>query len=169
MKYLIGIAGPKRSGKDTLTLGLCQALGLEQFSYADPIRNAVCEILGITRAELELCKETPIDWLNGVTPRHMMQTMGTEWGREMIDPFLWGKSMFRRMPEQGGVTSDVRFDNEATEILRRGGTIFRLSRPGLALDDGHASERPIADNLVTAELCNDGTPADLLAKALAYL
>lgn len=169
MKILIGIAGPKRSGKDTLAAGLCQALGLQQFSYADPIRNAVCEILGITRAELELCKETPIDWLNGVTPRHMMQTLGTEWGREHIHPFLWGLSMFRRMPDIGGVTSDVRFDNEAKALLDQGGIIIRLSRPGLVLDDAHPSEVPISDELVTVDLVNDSTPERLIQKAIACL
>lgn len=168
MKRLIGITGYKRSGKDTLARGLCQELGLQQFSFADPLRSLVAEILGISLAQLEECKETPIDWLGGVTPRHMMQTVGTEWGRNMIHPELWILSMFARMPDTGGVTSDVRFPNEAQQILDRGGVVLRVNRPGYT-SDGHASEIAIPDHLVTAELHNIGTPAELIEDALAVM
>lgn len=168
MKHLIGITGFKRSGKDTLARGLCEALGIQQYSFADPLRNLVAEILGLTREQLELVKEDPIPWLSGTTPRHMMQTVGTAWGREMIDPELWVKSMFQRMPEVGGVTSDVRFPNEAQQLLDRGGVILRVNRPG-CVSDGHASEIPLPIELVTHELYNEGTPADLVDQALQVL
>jgi hypothetical protein len=74
---LIGIAGPKRSGKDTLARGLCAALGLSQDSFAGPLRAFVANTLGMTLAELEDAKEAPIAWLDGITPRHLMQTVGT--------------------------------------------------------------------------------------------
>lgn len=164
---LIGITGFKRSGKDTLALGLCAELGIQQFSFADPIRNAVCEILGWTRAELEVRKEELIPWL-GTTPRHMMQTMGTEWGRNQIHDQLWVLSMFQRMGTAGGVTSDVRFPNEAAAILDRGGVILRVHRPGCE-SDGHASEQVLPIEFVTHELYNEGSKADLIHQAMQVL
>lgn len=166
---LIGITGYKRSGKTTLANLLSNELGLQVFSYADPIRKAVADILGITLEQLEECKEDPVDWLGGVTPRLMMQTMGTEWGRQMIDPFMWGKSMFRRMPNLQGITADVRFNDEAQALLDRGGIILRVIRPGLATSDTHSSEKQIDQSLINADIYNHGTPEDMLATALRLL
>lgn len=168
MSTLIGIAGAKRSGKSTLADGLSRALGLPEASFAGPIRRFVAEILGITLAELERVKEEPIVWL-GYTPRHLMQTVGTEWGRQTIDPELWVRSLLARRPPQGCIVSDVRFDNEAAAILDNGGIVFRLVRPGLAQDDAHASERGVSDHLVTVELVNCSTPDELVKAALAVL
>ena len=69
---LIGIAGPKRSGKDTLAKGLSKALNLPVDSFAAPLRKFVAELLNCSVATLESCKEHPIKWLDGATPRSMM-------------------------------------------------------------------------------------------------
>lgn len=162
---IVGIAGPKRSGKDTLA----SALNVEVHSFAAPIRQFVAGLLGWTLDELEDRKETPVQWLDGVTPRQMMQSLGTEWGRQMVHPELWLRSLAARLPEDGAVVCDVRFDNEAEAIRKLGGKVIRLSRPGAGQGDDHASERPISDHLVDFEIANDGTVAQLLEKALAVL
>lgn len=164
---LVGIAGPKRSGKNTLAAGLCAATGLKEVSFAGPLRTFVADILGITLDELEQRKEQPVDWLDGVTPRAMMQTVGTEWGRSTVHRDLWLRSLFARLPSGGGVISDVRFPNEAQAILDRGGVVLRLSREGTGTGDAHASEVPLPDSLVSHEIKNDGTPEDLVREALA--
>lgn len=166
---IVGIAGPKRAGKDTLARGLCAALGLPQDSFAGPLRAFVARTLGMTMAELEDAKEAPIAWLEGVTPRAMMQTVGTEWGRRMVHPDLWLRSLLARIPAQGAVVSDVRFPNEAEAIIEAGGVVIRLSRPGAGEGDSHASETPLPSYLVTFELANDSTPDDLVDRALALL
>jgi hypothetical protein len=169
MASLIGIAGPKRSGKDTLGRGLAAALGLQQDSFAGPLRAFVATMLGLTLAELEEVKEAPVAWLDGVTPRSMMQTVGTEWGRRMVHPDLWLRALLARVPAEGAVISDVRFPNEAEAIIEQGGVVIRLSRPGTGEGDGHASETPLPGYLVTFELTNDSTPDDLVARALGLL
>lgn len=166
---LVGIAGPKRSGKNTLAAGLSRALGVSEDSFAGPMRRFIAELTGLDAQALDTRKEAPLDWLGGVTPRRMLQTVGTEWGRQMIHPEIWVRALLARLPKAGAIISDVRFPNEAQAILARGGVIFRLSRPGLAADDPHLSERPLPDHLVTVELVNCSTPERLVEAALACL
>jgi hypothetical protein len=166
---LIGIAGAKRSGKNTLSAGLSHALGLPEESFAGPLREFVARITGMTPHELEFNKELPLEWLDGITPRAMMQTVGTEWGRQMVHPELWVRSLFARIPPQGAIISDVRFPNEAEAILARGGIVFRLLRPGTGSGDGHLSEAPLPSELVTVELVNNSTPQRLVEAALQCL
>ncbi len=164
----IGIAGPKRSGKDTLANLLSGALRRPVDSFAAPLRELTCRVLGMTPAELEECKETPIPWLADTTPRTMMQTLGTEWGRDMVHPELWVRSLFARH-QHGCIISDVRFPNEARAIRQRGGVVVRLQRPGTGAGDAHASERPLPVELVDIDLVNDESPQELLRRALAGL
>lgn len=166
---IVGIAGPKRSGKDTLAWLLSSALNVEVHSFAAPIRQFVAGLLGWTLDELEDRKEAPVQWLDGVTPRQMMQSLGTEWGRQMVHPELWLRSLAARLPEGGAVVCDVRFDNEAEAIRKLGGVVIRLSRPGTGQGDDHASERPVSDHLVDFEIANDGTAVQLMEKAMAVL
>lgn len=165
---LIGIAGAKRAGKDTLARGLCAALQLPQDSFAAPLREFVARILGWTLDELEERKEEPVDWLDGITPRHMMQTIGTEWGRSMIHGELWVRSLLQRLAG-GGVISDVRFPNEAEEILKRGGVVIRVDRAGAGQRDGHVSETPLPAHLVSFRVVNNGSKSALVGCALLAL
>lgn len=166
---LIGIAGHKRTGKSTLAQGLSFALGLPEESFAAPLREFVARITGMTAPELDFNKEVGLDWLDGITPRQMMQTVGTEWGRQMVHPDLWLRSLFARIPPQGAIISDVRFPNEAEAILDRGGIVFRVNRSNLVTFDGHASENPLPPELVTVDLWNTGTPRDLIEAAMNCL
>jgi hypothetical protein len=166
---LIGIAGPKRSGKDTLAHGLSRALGLPVDSFAAPLRKFVADLLNCSLATLEECKEHPIKWLDGKTPRQLMQTVGTEWGRDTVHPELWLRALLHRVQYKGAVISDVRFPNEAKAILERGGIVIRLHREGTGSGDGHVSERPLPVDLVSIELDNDDTAEQLIARALQAL
>lgn len=166
-KLLIGIAGPKRSGKDTLARLLCNTLPARQDSFAGPLRSFIGELIGLNPELLDLHKETPVPWLDGVTPRQMMQTVGTEWGRVMVHPELWVHSLMNRIsPTQHTVISDVRFPNEARAILAHGGIVIAIDRPGTGEGDTHISESPLPADLVTFRVRNIGTPDDMLSSAL---
>lgn len=166
---LIGIAGPKRSGKDTLAHGLSKALGLPVDSFAAPLRQFVANLLNCSLATLEECKEHPVKWLDGKTPRQLMQTVGTEWGRDMVHPELWLRSLLHRVQYKGAIISDVRFPNEAKAILERGGIVIRLHRDGTGSGDVHVSEKPLPVELVSIELDNDDTAEQLIARGLQAL
>ncbi len=112
--------------------------------FAGPLKSMLFAI-GLTDEEIEGSrKESPHPLLCGKTARLAMQTLGTEWGRDMIGPDFWVNvwtETAREELHQGGrvVVDDCRFENEAGTVRRLGGTIIRLTgRGGIA--SGHQSE-----------------------------
>ncbi len=129
---IIGLTGPARSGKDTVARFLAQEHGFEFTSFAAPIRQFVANLCGISVGTLEGMKdiEHPIF---EKSPRVMMQTLGTEWGRNLIHPEIWAKIVEQKILDNKAhntplVVTDVRFDNEADLIRSHGGTIWSISR-----------------------------------------
>jgi hypothetical protein len=115
-------------------------------------------------------KETIIPEL-GVSYRHMAQSLGTEWGRNLQKDFwLRLAGAFMRDQTDAGeshfVISDVRFENEAAWVKQRGGVIWRVHREGLASVRPHVSESGIDNIKPHRTIHNNGTPQDL-AEAVA--
>lgn len=160
---LIGIAGRARSGKDTVANFIVAAVGGYRYSFADPIR-AMLAPLGVDMSDpyWQARKEEPIPAL-GVSPRRMMQTLGTEWGRQLINPDLWLIMAHQRLLQNGPgmVISDVRFDNEAAWIRKHGGRIIHVIRPDTKAVEAHASEDGIEMQDTDARLFNSGTLEEL--------
>lgn len=79
-----------------------------------------------------LPKPKNIQGLNLVkmTPRMLMQMLGTEFGRDMVHPNLWVNSLMNEYKRQKWLITDVRFPNEAKAIKDRGGILIRLDREG---------------------------------------
>lgn len=158
-----GVAG---SGKSTATRYLVEQRGYTLVKFAGPLKDMM-RAIGLSEDQIEGdLKETPCEWLQGRTPRHAMQTLGTQWGRDCIGPSFW-IDLWRRRVEQvfaeAGcvVTDDCRFPNEAQAIRRLGGDIFKIEgRGGIA--GNHESERGCGDqDLVIA---NDGPIGKLHGK-----
>ena len=91
-------------------------------------------------------KERPCELLGYKTPRHALQTLGTEWGRDLICADLWTRIWRHRVAEVadgvGVVAPDVRFQNEGLAIADLGGKVVRISanRPGVGIAGQHVSE-----------------------------
>ncbi|GIV03835.1 MAG: hypothetical protein KatS3mg015_2665 [Fimbriimonadales bacterium] len=160
---LIGIAGRARSGKDTVANFIIAAIGGYRYSFADPIR-AMLVPLGVDMNDpyWQARKEDIIPAL-GVSPRRMMQTLGTEWGRNLINPDLWIVLAHQRLLQNGPgmVISDVRFENEAAWIRKHGGRIIHVIRPDAKAIEAHASEDGIEVQDTDAQLFNNGTLEEL--------
>jgi len=160
---LIGIAGRARSGKDTVANFIIAAIGGYRYSFADPIR-AMLAPLGVDMNDpyWQARKEDVIPAL-GVSPRRMMQTLGTEWGRNLINPDLWLVMAHQRLLRNGPgmVISDVRFENEAAWIRKHGGRIIHVIRPEAKAVEAHASEDGIEMQDTDARLFNSGTLEEL--------
>lgn len=147
MSRLIGIAGRAGSGKDTAGAHLVECHGFQQYAFADPIRAMLGALGAFPAADLinRDTKEVVIDWL-GKSPRQMAQTLGTEWGRELVHPQLWILMAQRRWDAakaagQSLVITDVRFTNEAEWIKAQGGRVIALDRSGTESVSSHASEQ----------------------------
>lgn len=160
---LIGITGRARSGKDTVANFIIAAIGGYRYSFADPIR-AMLVPLGVDMSDpyWQAHKEDPIPAL-GVSPRRMMQTLGTEWGRQLIHPDLWIFMAHQRLLQNGPgmVIPDVRFENEAAWVRKHGGRIIHVIRPDAKAVEDHVSEKGIEIQDTDARLINSGTLEEL--------
>lgn len=165
----IGIAGRKRSGKDTAAIMLPR--GYRKLSFAKPIKAMLRTLLTARGASNQLVermmegdlKEITSPLLGGHTPRHAMQTLGTEWGRQCISGTLWVDTALNEALATGEcyVIPDVRFHNECDAIRAIGGVVIRVVRPGrpIGVLEDHASEQEIDELRVDHELLNDASTA----------
>jgi len=136
---LIGIAGPARAGKDTLASYLLDNLSDDwsRSSFADPIKKML-EVIGVDCSDEA---KAVIDDRFCYTPRHMMQILGTEWGREMIHGNIWVEAFARLNAGECVIVPDVRFENEA-ELVREHGVLIHLVGRG-GIEGNHVSENAI--------------------------
>ncbi len=134
----IGISGFAGSGKTTAANYLEREYGYTRLHIADPLRGMLWCLLrdfGVPGLEIEAYltgsrKEEVIPCL-GVTSRQAQITLGTEWGRNLIDPDLWARLWERRAYGVSAPMNDsVRFPNEETAIRNRGGFTILIVRPG---------------------------------------
>lgn len=147
---LIGIAGPAQSGKSTLAGEFRRLVEFRGQKYREqPFAEPLKRMLASAGVDVsDLSKNTPVPFLDGrITPRIMMQTLGTEWGRSLL-PDLWLRVWQHELDESARVVAvpDVRFDNEAELIRSMGGTIVHVIRKPTAdmlAVPTHASEAGI--------------------------
>lgn len=161
---LIGLIGRARVGKDTVAEYLCDYHNFDQYTFADPVKDMLEVVFGNRFREGD--RESPIDWL-GKSPRHLMQTLGTEWGRTCVHPELWTLLAEHRVKDAikhdyNLVISDVRFHNEADMILRHGGELWHIERDGITAAE-HISEQAQWGNYDRLKLFNNSTHARLYA------
>ncbi|MGO8211801.1 deoxynucleotide monophosphate kinase [Rhizobium ruizarguesonis] len=158
-----GIAG---SGKSTATRYLVEQHGYTLVKFAGPLKDMM-RAIGLDERQIEGdLKEVACDTLAGRTPRHAMQTLGTQWGRDCIAEDFWINLWKLRVNDvlSGGgrvVTDDCRFPNEALAVRKLGGDIYKIEgRGGIAGD--HVSERGCGDQDLV--LANDGAVEELHGK-----
>lgn len=165
---IIGITGRKGSGKDTAAF-VFEAAGYEKLKFAGALKEMIAALLEYQGVDEDLIfrmlegdlKEVPTHYLGGRTPRHAMQTLGTEWGRKLMHEDLWvDVTMNAADGHEGVVISDVRFPNEVAAIKDRGGVIYRVERPGVDRSDEHPSEALIDTLEVDETLLNTAASAE---------
>lgn len=127
----VGFAG---SGKDTAALALKKTH--ERMAFADPIKEMLITGLALQPAEVYggtgVDRNAPVSWL-GKSPRELMQTLGTEWGRQRVNEDLWVKVMARRVnwAKQAGkmvAITDGRMENELAMVRNLGGLVIHIRR-----------------------------------------
>lgn len=180
-----------QSGKSTLADILVRDYGFVKLKFAGPLKNMMRSLIttvGIVDANDEYIedtaermvegdlKEADFYEFGGKTPRHLMQTLGTEWGRNCVHEDFWAmlakNTAARRMSAGLNVVfDDMRFPNEAQALLDIGGHVVRVIRPNQEIIGGcHASEGGLnAFNQWTSTIINAGTIADLEKQAAAML
>ncbi len=164
---LVGITGKARSGKDTAADFLCSSMGYSKYSFAKPIKEAVKVMFGLTEHHVNgHLKEVVLSDL-GVSPRFLMQTLGTEWGRETVNKNVWLLAAQRQIDNLKAfgngfiVIPDVRFENEASFIRKNGGLLIHISRDNCDKVLAHDSENGVAFMPHDVQVLNNGTVSDL--------
>lgn len=160
--FLIGICGAKYSGKTTASNFFLNK-EFERVSFASPLKEMLIA-MGLTNKQVYGDrKEIPIDLLNGKTPRHAMQTLGTEWGRSLIGEDLWinvwknkAEYLLKHNVPSSVIVDDIRFQNEIDLIHSMGGIVIRIHRPLVEnSEDAHASEQSLNSLTADFEVSND--------------
>lgn len=141
---IVVTVGPALGGKSTF----CHNLdGFATFSFATPLYQMLATVAGantVSEARKANNKGEPLDELCGKSLRQCLQTLGTEWGRNLVGEDVWIKHLLRRTASAPMVAvDDLRFPNEYEELRRRGAVFVRLL-PFAALRkdgwNGHVSE-----------------------------
>jgi hypothetical protein len=179
---IIGLCGLIGSGKNTAAEHLIDEHAYESISFAETLKDAASSIFGWNRtmlegatAEARAARETKDEWWSDrlgfdVSPRYMLQFMGTEVMRNNLHNDIWALSVERKLiqqaierPSQNFVISDVRFPNEVDMIRRLGGRIWHIQRGDLPEWFGkndpsiHESERAWNNTMFDATIYNNGS------------
>lgn len=145
-RKIIGICGLAGSGKGTVADYLDNHYGMRKISFADKLKDGVACIFDMPRHLLEGDTKESREWREiedpfwKVTPRYILQRMGTECMRHGFDDLIWVKLVQRTLIENPNidfVIPDVRFENEIDMIREVGGEIWWIRRgnwPDWAID-----------------------------------
>jgi hypothetical protein len=158
---IIGFAGPAGVGKDTAAHYLVQNYGFRQMAFAATLKEMLA-IAGLPEPANRDDKEKVIPGFD-FSWRQAAQMLGTEWGRA-LDPDIWIKLTEQKLrnPFNNFTFSDVRFENEAAMLRRRGVVVHLRGRAAdLGAAAAHASETGVlalgGDHIIH----NDGSVGEL--------
>ena len=143
MKKIIAITGLKGSGKDTTADYIIKNYdNWEKDSFAGTLKDATSAIFGWDRKML--AGETPEDreiretrddyWSEKlgfeVTPRIVLQKLGTDCLRSHFHQNIWVDSLERKIrnTDKNVIITDCRFKNEIDMLRNLGATIVRVER-----------------------------------------
>ena len=166
---------------------MLETKGFQRMRFAEPMKDMLVA-MGLTRQQVEVDKELPVPMLGGKTTRHALQTIGTQWGRDMIDTNLWSNVTQARIRNaivagKNVVIDDCRFENEAIMLKTMGAVIVCVERDALmphptlwtrvlrffGLKKEHASEAGIPGAYVDITIKNNGSLKDLEARVNAIM
>ena len=138
---IIGLVGFIGAGKGTVRDILVREYGYHGFAFADALKDAVATIFTWPRGLLEgdsnasrAFRERVDPWWSHklgyeVTPRLILQKMGTEACRHGIADNIWIAALEKRIHGYDDVViSDCRFPNEIDFVRSAGGVIVRVKR-----------------------------------------
>ena len=142
-RLLIGLCGKKGSGKTYIANHFAKQYDAKVCRFADTLKSMM-RAMGFSERQITGdLKERPCDLLDGKTPRYAMQTLGTEWGRDLIHKDIWVNIAINKALgfDEVAIFDDVRFPNEIEAIHRNGGVVAWVDRDSIYKgEDDHPSE-----------------------------
>lgn len=143
---IIAFYGPQGSGKSEAAKAISSILRVPRLSFAGPLYEMMSCLLDVDARTLD--KAATHEGLCGKTLREALQSLGTDWGRNMIGETIWLDAMHRKLRfyavegQPAVVIDDLRFANEYRFLRDRGAYIVRIDRPDAPSQENsvHASE-----------------------------
>jgi hypothetical protein len=181
--------------------------------WASKLKDIVCILLNCTRIQLEdreyKEKELGEDWwyykrlgklesylenkefdyssipLIKLTPRLLLQLLGTDCGRNIIHPNIWINALMSEYTDKhelstwghevsfpNWIITDTRFPNEIKAVSRKQGINIRIARGKMKAEDvllQHESETALDNYKLDYFIKNDGTLDELVTKSRILL
>jgi hypothetical protein len=148
---LIGLAGKKRSGKDTVGNYLIQHYNFIKRGFADPLKEACKIIFNLSDSQVYGNNKEVIDNRWETTPRKILQVVGTELFRERLSELfpniqdkIWLRNFeiwYNNIKNRINVSVvDMRFLNEINLIKKLDGKTILVRRDAMNTIDNHSSE-----------------------------
>ena len=154
-EFIIGITGKAGAGKSTVAAMLHSRLTQYNphiISLAEPIKEMLHVALGVE-------KDKPV-FIVDSSWRYMAQTLGTEWGRNLISEDIWLNVLKQKCKGRIVIVPDVRFENEAA-FCREYGILLHIERIDynnllITKETEHASEQGIRVKTEDCIINNNG-------------
>ena len=154
---LIAFHGKKLSGKTTSADYLVKTHKFKKCSFAQKGKETCGDIFQLTHEQLYGSLKEVVDERYNVTPVFIMQRFMTEVTRHIYEP-IWIKCLERKISsfKEGTniVIDDLRFQNEAEWVINNNGVIIHISRSETYINDSHASEQGIDENMSVFHINN---------------
>ena len=176
---LIGLSGKKQAGKSTVAdLIESKDESFCRMSFADPVKRQVTTLLrsfGLSKERIgyysTTAKEEIIPEI-GQSFRYLCQTIGTDWGRNLVCDDIWLRIAKIEMESNvffsNFVFDDVRFRNEVELIQSLDGKVYWIQRKATS-DDNHESENSLQPSDCDGIILNTGSKEDLEQQLLEIL
>lgn len=165
--HILGLCGAKGAGKDyvcNIIKGILGPSRVERIAFADPLKDTVAAMLGISRKAMDENKDAKTTWRwkdlspvilvqlphigadrlgEHLTIREVLQVFGTEYARNCWSRNVWIRAWQARAEASQAtlvVATDCRFANEIEAIQGMRGQIWRILG-GEDCGDAHVSEQ----------------------------
>lgn len=165
---VIAVCGFKRSGKDTVADFIVNNFGYKKIKISEGLKNMIKCTFNMTEEQLETDVKDHVDDRWGVSPRRIMQFMGTEimqyeiqkimpeigrnfWIKTLVDKYI------DKYPNDMFVISDLRFIHEYEMLKKYNPCIIRVDRHATVHQCTHVSEKEFTNIPFDIIIKNDST------------
>ena len=170
---VIGLYSPApQSGKSTVARFLAESYGYEIVPFAHTLKRMTRVFLLsfygeiATFAWMDANKDLVVFEKAGhdITVRYLMQTLGTEWGRELLGRDVWVDLWRHSVSDKLLVVADdMRFPNEFEAVHALGGETWCVIRDSAERSTAHTSEGALDNRVFSHYIYNDRSVEQLHA------
>jgi|UniRef100_A0A6C0BH10 hypothetical protein len=177
---VIAVCGLKRSGKDTVADIIASEYGYNKIKISESLKDIIKMAFDMSDNQLESDLKDEIDDRWGVSPRKLMQFIGTEVMQYEIQKVIpsigrnfWIKRLVEtyidKYPSERFVISDLRFPHEYEMLAKYKPCIMKVERKSITHECVHVSEQEFRNIPCDIVYKNDKSKEDLLLNVREFM